>query len=80
MTCSMAGFLAEAKEKAIEPDKVAQAVEHALTAKRPKARYLVGTDAKIQSAISRLPDRAREFVLAKGGDVYIKSGRKLRKG
>lgn len=75
---SFTGFLAEAGEKAIEPDRVADAVMHALTAKRPKARYLVGTDAKVQAAIARLPDRAREFTLAKAGGVYIKKGKKLR--
>jgi NAD(P)-dependent dehydrogenase (short-subunit alcohol dehydrogenase family) len=74
------GFLAEANEKAIEPERVAEAVEHALTAKRPKARYLVGTDAKIQSAISRLPDRGREFALGKAHGLYIRNGRKLRAG
>jgi NAD(P)-dependent dehydrogenase (short-subunit alcohol dehydrogenase family) len=78
LTNMYAGFLAEAKAKAIDADRVADAVEHALTAKRPKARYLVGTDAKLQSAISRLPDRAREFALGKGHQLYIKNGRKLR--
>lgn len=74
------GFLAEANEKAIEPDRVAEAVEHALTAKRPKARYLVGTDAKIQAKIALLPDRAREFVLRKAADVLIKNGKKIEVG
>lgn len=77
---SFTGFLAEANEKAIDPDRVADAVMHALTAKRPKARYLVGTDAKIQAAIARLPDRGREFVLAQAGAMYIKNGKKLRAG
>ena len=74
------GFLAEANEKAIEPDKVAVAVEHALTSKRPKARYLVGTDAKIQSKLALLPDRAREFALGKAQDLLIKNGKKIRTG
>ena len=40
--------------------KVADAVEHALTADRPKARYLVGPDAKMAGhLITRLPDRLR---------------------
>jgi NAD(P)-dependent dehydrogenase (short-subunit alcohol dehydrogenase family) len=72
------GFLAEANDKAIEPDKVAEAVEHALTSKRPKARYLVGTDAKIQAKLALLPDRAREFALGKGQDAFIKNGKKIR--
>lgn len=72
------GFLAEAEEKAIEPDAVAVAVEHALTSKRPKARYLVGTDAKIQALIALLPDRTREFALAKAADGLIKNGKAIR--
>jgi NAD(P)-dependent dehydrogenase (short-subunit alcohol dehydrogenase family) len=48
----------------IGPDKVAEAVEHALFASRPKTRYLVGTDARVQSALVRLlPDRAREAIV-----------------
>ena len=46
------------------PQKVARAVEHALFASRPRTRYLVGTDARIQSALVRcLPDRAREAII-----------------
>ena len=44
-------------------DLVADAVEHALTASRPKTRYVVGRDAKIRAAIERLPDRLRDRVL-----------------
>ncbi|MGO8960656.1 MAG: SDR family oxidoreductase [Streptosporangiaceae bacterium] len=41
-----------------DPQRVAEAVEHALFSPRPKARYLIGTDAKVQSAMVRcLPDR-----------------------
>ena len=72
------GFVAEANEKAIDPDKVAEAVEHALTSKRPKARYLIGIDARIQAALALLPDRAREFALSKAHGMYIKNGAKLR--
>ena len=49
----------------IDPDVVARAVEHALTASRPKARYLVGRDAHIRAWIERLPTRFRDRVLAK---------------
>ncbi len=44
-------------------DLVAKAVEHALTASRPRTRYLVGKDARIRAAIERLPDRLRDRVL-----------------
>jgi len=54
----------EAAKRAIAPDAVAQAVERALTATRPKTRYLVGTDAKFRALmIKLLPDRASDAVL-----------------
>ncbi len=71
------GFLAEANEKAIPADEVAEVVERALTAKRPKARYLVGKDAKAQAVLARLPDGVREFALSKAHGMYIKKGRKI---
>ena len=46
--------------KAAPADLVAEAVEHALTAAKPRTRYLVGRDAKLRSAVERLPDRARD--------------------
>jgi len=49
----------------IDPDVVARAVEHALTASRPKARYVVGRDAHLRAWIERLPTRLRDRVLAK---------------
>jgi hypothetical protein len=42
-----------------------RAIEHALTASRPKTRYLVGRDAKLRSAIERLPDRERDRLLSR---------------
>lgn len=53
-----------------DPDKVAKAVEHALFARRPKTRYVVGTDARIQSALVRcLPARPREAVVRRFAGV-----------
>ena len=49
----------------IDADVVAKAVEHALTASRPKARYLVGRDAHLRAWIERLPTRLRDRLLAK---------------
>ncbi len=34
-------------ERGIVPEKVAKAIEHALSAKRPRSRYLVGLEAKV---------------------------------
>ena len=48
----------------VSADEVAKAVEHALFARVPKTRYLVGIDAKVTSALVRLlPDRPREAIL-----------------
>jgi NAD(P)-dependent dehydrogenase (short-subunit alcohol dehydrogenase family) len=43
-------------------DAVAKVVERALTAERPKPRYLVGRDARIRAGVERLPDRLRDRV------------------
>lgn len=71
-------FIEEGKTKGVEADRVAKAVEHALTAKRPKARYLVGPDAQFVGVLSRFPDRLRERVLDVNFRRLEKNGRKLR--
>ncbi len=51
---------------AIPPERVAEVIEHALVSPRPKTRYLVGTDAKVQALLVRfLPDRLRDAVIAR---------------
>ncbi|MEZ5246282.1 MAG: SDR family NAD(P)-dependent oxidoreductase [Acidimicrobiales bacterium] len=70
-------FNVEGREKGIDPDRVAQAVEHALTASRPKARYLVGPDAKLIGLMARLPDRVLEPLLGLNGRRLERAGRKL---
>jgi NAD(P)-dependent dehydrogenase (short-subunit alcohol dehydrogenase family) len=47
------------------PDLVADAVEHALTAERPRTRYLVGRDARLRARAERLPDRLRDRVIVR---------------
>jgi NAD(P)-dependent dehydrogenase (short-subunit alcohol dehydrogenase family) len=49
--------------KGVSADEVARVVEHALTADRPKTRYIVGPDAKRRARVQRLPDRLRDRVL-----------------
>ena len=49
----------------IPPARVADAVEHALTSKRPKTRYLVGNDARAQTVLRLVPDRSRDALLAR---------------
>lgn len=56
----------EAAQRAIPVDAVVQAVLHALTAPRPKTRYLVGTDAKLRAFMNKwLPDRMQDWILKK---------------
>ena len=46
------------EKRATGADAVAKAIHHALTAKRPKTRYLVGMDARAQSILKRVvPDQ-----------------------
>jgi NAD(P)-dependent dehydrogenase (short-subunit alcohol dehydrogenase family) len=53
-------------ERGIEPDKVAEVVEHALSASRPRPRYLVGLDARTQARIKPLiPTRIWDRVVAR---------------
>ncbi|MFN6497606.1 MAG: SDR family oxidoreductase [Nostoc sp. DedQUE01] len=50
--------------RGISADIVAQAVVHALTAKQPKTRYLVGQDAKIQAVLKHiLPDKLYDRII-----------------
>jgi NAD(P)-dependent dehydrogenase (short-subunit alcohol dehydrogenase family) len=47
------------------PEKVARAVEHALTAKRPRTRYPVGPDARVGALLVRLlPDPLLDRILS----------------
>lgn len=49
-----------ARRRAIPPERVVRAVVHALTARRPKTRYLVGLDARFRVWLELLPDRWRD--------------------
>jgi NAD(P)-dependent dehydrogenase (short-subunit alcohol dehydrogenase family) len=66
---SIAAYREVAKRTAargIAPEKVAGAIEHALSARRPRTRYLVGADAKAQARLnSILPTRVVDRVIAR---------------
>lgn len=52
--------------RGIPPEKVAKAISHALTARRPRTRYLVGADARAQAVFNRLlPDRVVDRVISR---------------
>ena len=49
---------------AIDPSRVAEAIVHALTARRPRHRYLVGVDARVAAyGLPLLPSRLRTALL-----------------
>jgi NAD(P)-dependent dehydrogenase (short-subunit alcohol dehydrogenase family) len=54
------------KTAGVPPSEVAEAVAHALTAAKPKTRYLVGRDAKLRARMAAiLPDRAMDAGIAR---------------
>ncbi len=60
------GVARKTGERGIPPEKVAIKIEHALSARRPRVRYLVGADARGQAFASRvLPDRLVDWMVAR---------------
>lgn len=61
----MQDVMAAASARAIPAEAVARVVARALTASSPRARYLVGKDARLRAALKwLLPDRAQDQLLA----------------
>ena len=61
---AMRRAVAKARARAIPATRVARAVAHALGARRPRTRYVVGMDAVLMSLLLRpLPDRIRDWVV-----------------
>jgi len=57
-------YSARLAERGIAPEKVAGAIARALTAARPRTRYLVGPDARLQALAKKVsPDRVRDAVI-----------------
>lgn len=60
VNAGMTGFA----QRGIPPEQVAEKVHHALTTRRPKTRYLIGTDAQLIARLAwLLPDRAMDWIL-----------------
>lgn len=63
---SLLETMAEFEKRAVPAERVAKAVTHALLSKRPKTRYLVGTDARLQAALAAVvPDRITDRLIAR---------------
>jgi NAD(P)-dependent dehydrogenase (short-subunit alcohol dehydrogenase family) len=55
-----------ATETGLEPEAVAEVIGTALTARRPRARYVVGREAKMRAVIARwVPDRVVDRLVAR---------------
>jgi len=64
-TARLRAQTARAAQRAIPAERVAAVVERALTARRPRTRYPVGGDARLQFLIRRLPDRWRDALIGR---------------
>ena len=53
----------DSARSAISPSRVAKAVEHAMTATRPRTRYPVGPDSRFWLLLNLLPDRWRDRLI-----------------
>jgi hypothetical protein len=62
----MQKLAAETAARGMPPEEVAKDVVHALTAAKPKTRYLVGRDAKMRARVSSLvSDRTFDRLVAR---------------
>jgi NAD(P)-dependent dehydrogenase (short-subunit alcohol dehydrogenase family) len=61
---AMLTFTERAHTRGSTAERVAQTIERALTDPRPRARYLIGTDARMQLALARLPEPLRDRIFA----------------
>ena len=62
---SVRALVEKTAAEALPPDKVAKAVEKALTAKKPKTRYLAGKDARAVAVMARtLPDHLKDIAVS----------------
>jgi NAD(P)-dependent dehydrogenase (short-subunit alcohol dehydrogenase family) len=63
---TVTGMAREAAQTGLPPEQVAEAILHALTARRPKTRYLIGREARISATLARaLPGAAMDKILAR---------------
>jgi len=63
LLASMRRFIARPEGIRLPPERVARVVAHALTAKKPKTRYMVGRTAWLGEIMLRLPERVRERLI-----------------
>lgn len=57
--------------RAPQPDRCVAAIRHALTARRPRARYTVGRDVRLQEAFARLPAFLKDPLIATSMNLVL---------
>jgi NAD(P)-dependent dehydrogenase (short-subunit alcohol dehydrogenase family) len=62
---SMQRASTESAQRATSPERVAAAIEAALSASNPRNRYVVGTDAHVQAALTFLPSTWKDAMLGR---------------
>lgn len=67
----MEKIIAGIAKRAISPERVAAAIEHALIARRPKSRYVIGIDARAQIALNGLPILLRDRMIGYAREKVI---------
>ncbi|MGH2757992.1 MAG: SDR family oxidoreductase [Actinomycetota bacterium] len=76
LVASVRSIIDRQERTGVGPDRVATVVERALTASHPRPRYLVGTDAKVIGAATRLlPDRTKDALVRRMLSFYKASPR-----
>lgn len=65
MIARMRPAVAQAAKQSSPVEDVVKAVEHALTASKPKTRYLVRRDARLRIRLNHLTDRVRDTLILK---------------
>ncbi len=66
LVATMRAQAVKASTDGLAPEAVAEVIVEALTAARPRTRYVIGREAKIQAGLARvLPGRAMDTVLAR---------------
>jgi hypothetical protein len=75
----LTGFMSDGPKHGGPASRAAKAVHHALTARWPKHRYLVGPDAKLVGVVGHVPDKLKAPMLSMYAKRWELSGRKMRK-
>ena len=62
----MRGATKDIAQAGLPPERVAERIEHALTARSPRARYVIGRRARVQAVLARmLSDGAKDRLIAR---------------